>query len=568
MTDVSDGDQVDELARVALEAYGAVHLVCNNAGVGGGGQMQSLTTADWQWVLGVNLWGVIHGMRVFLPLLTAQDEGHIVNTASIAGLMHAPFMGPYNASKAAVVAISETAFHELRLSGSQVGISVLCPSWVRTRIHESARNRPEALRNGPGFGPSGRRPGGGPGHRLVHRGRHRPRRRGRPGVRGHGRAPLVDPHPPGVASGGPGPLRCRARRHRPAPAHAPVTDPTAPTGSPAAAGSTEPTGADPIPPTIEWLDGGVVRMIDQRLLPGRLELLEARTVDQLCVAIAELAVRGAPALGAAGAMGVALAVVAGQDAQAARDQIVATRPTAVNLAWGADRALAAEDPVAEAVAVAIEDVARNRRLGAFGAARVPVELGVLTHCNAGALACVGYGTALGVIRAAHEAGLAPTVWVDETRPVLQGARLTAWELERLGIPATLVADVMAGSLMASGDVDLVVVGADRVAANGDVANKIGTYSVAVLAQHHGVPFYVAMPTSTIDPATPDGSAIVVERRDGDEVRRIHGQLIAPATVAAENRAFDITPAALVTGYVTEQGILAAHELVGAVTPPS
>jgi NAD(P)-dependent dehydrogenase (short-subunit alcohol dehydrogenase family) len=147
VTDVSDGDQVDELARVALEAYGAVHLVCNNAGVGGGGQMQTLTTADWQWVLGVNLWGVIHGMRVFLPLLTAQDEGHIVNTASIAGLMHAPFMGPYNASKAAVVAITETAFHELRLQGSDVGVSVLCPSWVRTRIHESARNRPDGLRN-------------------------------------------------------------------------------------------------------------------------------------------------------------------------------------------------------------------------------------------------------------------------------------------------------------------------------------------------------------------------------------------------------------------------------------
>jgi NAD(P)-dependent dehydrogenase (short-subunit alcohol dehydrogenase family) len=150
LTDVSDGDQVDELARAALDAFGAVHLVCNNAGVGGGGQIGSLTTADWQWVLGVNLWGVIHGMRAFLPLLTDQGEGHIVNTASIAGLLHAPFMGPYNASKAAVVAITETAFHELRLSGSDVGVSVLCPSWVRTRIHQSARNRPEALRNAPG----------------------------------------------------------------------------------------------------------------------------------------------------------------------------------------------------------------------------------------------------------------------------------------------------------------------------------------------------------------------------------------------------------------------------------
>ena len=323
--------------------------------------------------------------------------------------------------------------------------------------------------------------------------------------------------------------------------------------------------SDPIPPTIEWC-GQFVRLIDQRDLPSTLSMVEAHTVDQLCEFIAVLAVRGAPALGAAGAMGVALAQVNGQSLAGARDQIVATRPTAVNLAWGADRALAAADPVAEALAIAVEDVERNRRLGAFGAARVPEGARILTHCNAGALACVGYGTALGVIRAAHEAGRHPSVWVDETRPVLQGARLTAWELDRLGIPATLVADVMAGSLMASGDVDLVVVGADRVAANGDVANKIGTYSVAVLARHHGVPFYVAMPTSTIDPATPDGAGIVVERRDPDEVRRIGGQLVAPAGVSAENRAFDVTPSELVTGYVTERGVLAAHELVAATQP--
>jgi len=226
----------------------------------------------------------------------------------------------------------------------------------------------------------------------------------------------------------------------------------------------------------------------------------------------------------------------------------------VNLAWGADLALAAADPVAEAVRIAVEDVERNRRLGAFGAALVPEGGRVLTHCNAGALACVGYGTAVGVIRAAHEQGRRPSVWVDETRPVLQGARLTSWELDRLGIPFALVADVMAGSLMASGDVDLVVVGADRIAANGDVANKIGTYGVAVLAHHHGIPFYVAAPTSTIDPATPDGASIVVERRDPEEVLALSGVRIAPTGIAAENRAFDVTPAGLVTGYVTEDGI--------------
>ena len=310
---------------------------------------------------------------------------------------------------------------------------------------------------------------------------------------------------------------------------------------------------DPIPPTIEWA-GDRVRLIDQRRLPAELAFIEATTVEQLCAAISTLAVRGAPALGAAGAMGVALAHVQGRSRQQARDQLVATRPTAVNLAWGADLALAATDPVAEAVRIAVEDVDRNRRLGAFGAALVPERGRVLTHCNAGGLACVGYGTAIGVIRAAHEQGRRPSVWVDETRPVLQGARLTAWELDRLGIPFVLVADVMAGSLMASIDVDLVVVGADRIAANGDVANKIGTYGLAVLAHHHGIPFYVAAPTSTIDPATPDGAAIEVERRDPAEVLAVAGVAIAPAGARAENRAFDVTPAALVTGYITEDGV--------------
>jgi methylthioribose-1-phosphate isomerase len=319
---------------------------------------------------------------------------------------------------------------------------------------------------------------------------------------------------------------------------------------------------DPIPPTIEWIGDGI-RLIDQRLLPGRLELVEARSVAELCDYIESLVIRGAPALGAAGAMGVALAAQLGESLSEARDRLVATRPTAVNLAWGADRAVGAADPLAEALAIAAEDVARNRAIGRFGAELVPIGGRVLTHCNAGSLACVGYGTAVGVIRAAHEQGRRPSVWVDETRPVLQGARLTAWELDRLGIPATLVADVMAGSLMASGDVDLVVVGADRVAANGDVANKIGTYSLAVLAHHHGVAFYVAMPTSTIDPATPDGASIVIERRDPDEVRRVGEVTIAPEGFAVENRAFDVTPAALVTAYVTEAGVLEAGDLVAA-----
>jgi methylthioribose-1-phosphate isomerase len=334
---------------------------------------------------------------------------------------------------------------------------------------------------------------------------------------------------------------------------------------------------DPIPRTVEWRDGAV-RMIDQRVLPGRLEFIDCRTVDEVCDAISTLAVRGAPALGASGGYGVALAcalVENGSDVEGllqagrqAAERIVATRPTAVNLAWGVRRVLAAAEAggrdggpaavaqaaLAEAERLAQQDVADNQALGRHGAALVPDGAQVLTHCNAGALACVGYGTALGVIRAAAEAGKGPRVWVDETRPVLQGARLTAWELDRLGIPATLVADVMAGSLMASEDVDLVVVGADRVAANGDVANKIGTYSLAVLAAHHGVPFYVAAPTSTIDLATPTGAGIPVEERSADEVRVVAGSRLAPEGVAALNRAFDVTPAALVTAIITELGV--------------
>jgi methylthioribose-1-phosphate isomerase len=310
---------------------------------------------------------------------------------------------------------------------------------------------------------------------------------------------------------------------------------------------------DPIPPTIAWRDGRVV-LIDQRRLPGELVLLEAATVGELCHAIETLAIRGAPALGVAGAMGVALAAATGEDPGDAARRLVATRPTAVNLAWGVDRARAAADPLAEALRLAEEDLDRNRRIGALGAALLPDDARVLTHCNAGALACVGYGTALGVIRAAHEQGRRPTVWVDETRPVLQGARLTAWELDRLGIPATLVADVMAASLMADGLVDCVVVGADRIAANGDVANKVGTYGLAVLARHHEIPFYVAAPTSTIDSACPSGDRIPIEHRPGEEVTGLAGVRIAPPGMAVENRAFDVTPAALVTALITEEGV--------------
>jgi methylthioribose-1-phosphate isomerase len=308
-----------------------------------------------------------------------------------------------------------------------------------------------------------------------------------------------------------------------------------------------------IPPTIEWRDG-VVRLIDQRRLPQELAFLDCRSVDDLCEAIVTLAIRGAPALGAAGAMGIALAAERGEPLDGAARKLKATRPTAVNLAWGVDRALSSPDPAAEAVRIAAEDVERNRRLGAHGAELLPEGARVLTHCNTGSLACVGYGTALGVIRAAHETGRRPSVWVDETRPVLQGSRLTAWELRELGIPCTLVADVMAGTLMASGEVDAVIVGADRIAGNGDVANKIGTYGLAVLANHHGIPFYVAAPVSTFDRDTPDGAAIPLEHRSGEEVAVVGGLRLAPAGVAVENRAFDVTPAALVTAYVTEEGV--------------
>jgi methylthioribose-1-phosphate isomerase len=312
----------------------------------------------------------------------------------------------------------------------------------------------------------------------------------------------------------------------------------------------------PIPPSIEWL-GDRVRLIDQRRLPQELVFIEALTVDELCSAIANLAIRGAPALGAAGAMGIALAACKGacrgddgDDLDDAARRLIATRPTAVNLRWGVERAKAAADPVQEAIKIAKEDLVRNRRLGRLGAELLPAGARVLTHCNAGSLACVEYGTAVGVIRAAHEAGKPVSVLVDETRPVLQGSRLTAWELSQLGIPATVLVDGAAGSVMARGEVDCVVVGADRIAANGDVANKIGTYSLAVLARHHRIPFYVAAPVSTIDLHCRSGADIPVEQRDIGEVTSF-----ALDGVAVANPAFDVTPARLITAIITDAGVV-------------
>jgi methylthioribose-1-phosphate isomerase len=322
------------------------------------------------------------------------------------------------------------------------------------------------------------------------------------------------------------------------------------------------TAVDPIPPTIEW-HNGAIRLIDQRALPAKLRFVRCTDVDSLIDAIASLAVRGAPALGAAGAFGVALASATlrtKRQVRSASARIAKSRPTAVNLAWGVGRGLDAyesgghAEALAVATEIAAEDVRRNRRIGEHGLALVRESASVLTHCNTGALACVGYGTALGVVRAAFDAGRRPHVWADETRPLLQGARLTMWECERIGIDATLVADGAAASLMAAGRVDLVIVGADRIAANGDVANKIGTYGLAVAARHHDIPFYVAAPASTIDLATSGGEAIVVEQRTGEELTSLASRRIAPLGARAFNPAFDITPARLVTAIITEAGV--------------
>ena len=345
-------------------------------------------------------------------------------------------------------------------------------------------------------------------------------------------------------------------------------------GIPVAMRATYVTGVSAIQ-AVRWSpDRDAVRIIDQRLLPAQYVERDLRTIDDVCDAIATLAVRGAPAIGVAGAMGlvVSLARHRGDSTQRFGDRlqeyasrIRATRPTAVNLPWAMGRMLAraqdstpAPDSVLaalhdEADAILEEDRAMCLRIGEQGLPLITDGARVLTHCNAGALATAGVGTALAPLYLAAERGLHIEVYASETRPMLQGSRLTAWELDRAGIPVTVLTDGMAASLMRAGDIDLCIVGADRIAANGDVANKIGTYGVAVLARHHGIPFYVAAPTSTLDSQTPDGAAIAIEQRDADEVRRGFGALTAPAGVRVHNPAFDVTPAELVTAIITDRG---------------
>lgn len=286
--------------------------------------------------------------------------------------------------------------------------------------------------------------------------------------------------------------------------------------------------------------------------------MTCRTAAEVAEAIRTMVVRGAPAIGVCAAFGMALAAANGDDVRAAADLLKQARPTAVNLAWAVDRMLRHRgDAVAEAEQILREDVEANMRIGRHGAALLGESATVLTHCNAGALATGGYGTALGVIRAAVESGRRIAVFADETRPYLQGARLTAWELQQDGIDVTLITDNMAGHFFQRGEFNAVIVGADRIAANGDTANKIGTYTVAVLAQTHGVPFYVAAPISTIDPSCPDGSHIPIEERSAGEVTEIFGSRIAPEGIAVRHPAFDVTPAKLVSAIITERGVLRA-----------
>ncbi len=320
---------------------------------------------------------------------------------------------------------------------------------------------------------------------------------------------------------------------------------------------------------------GAVELIDQRQLPGEYVIRKIRDYRELAQAIRELMVRGAPAIGIAAAYGVVLGLQDLEDVaqldqrfNEVRQELRGTRPTAVNLFWSLERmgqalekhreaglARIKEALLAEARQIREEDIQGNMRIGRFGAELVPRGATILTHCNAGALATGGYGTALGVVRAAWEAGKLEKVLVDETRPLLQGARLTAWELEQEGIPFELIADDMAGHFMACGEVDAVVVGADRIVGNGDTANKIGTYPLAVLADYHRVPFYVAAPTSTIDPALHGGSEIPIEERSPLEVTHIQGVAIAPPGAGARNPAFDVTPHGLIGAIVTERGVL-------------
>jgi methylthioribose-1-phosphate isomerase len=328
--------------------------------------------------------------------------------------------------------------------------------------------------------------------------------------------------------------------------------------------------------TVEYVNG-VVRLLDQRRLPSEEVFIDCRDYHAVAEAIRTLAVRGAPAIGVTAALGLAVGARAIEAEEFDQfwthfidicDIMAATRPTAVNLFWAiarmkacaqAQRYLSIADLKAcleqEALRILAEDIANNRRMGLHGQALIADQARILTHCNAGALATAGYGTALGVIRAAVEQGKHVQVFADETRPVLQGARLTAWELHKDGIPVTLITDNMAASLMRRGTIDVVIVGADRIAANGDVANKIGTYGVAVLAHAHGIPFYVAAPLSTIDIALPSGDHIPIEERQPDEVTHLGDRQIAPPGITALNPAFDVTPHAYVQAIITEVGVL-------------
>ncbi len=318
--------------------------------------------------------------------------------------------------------------------------------------------------------------------------------------------------------------------------------------------------------TIDWKNDRLV-LLDQRRLPEETVYLELESSEDVAWAIREMVVRGAPAIGAAAAFGIALAALRGEDLAAADERLRKARPTAVNLFWALDRMKAiwegsSETPealsqrlVEEARRIAEEDVAANQAIGQNALPLIPEGAKILHHCNTGALATVDYGTALGIIRIAHEAGKRVHAFLDETRPRLQGARLSAWELKELGIPHTVIVDGAAAHVMKKFGIDLVVVGADRIAKNGDTANKIGTYALAIAARHHGIPFYVAAPTSTVDLATPSGEAIPIEERDPKEITHCGERRLVPEGSLVYNPAFDVTPAELITAIITERGVV-------------
>ena len=314
--------------------------------------------------------------------------------------------------------------------------------------------------------------------------------------------------------------------------------------------------------------GDHLLLLDQRKLPSQEVWLKLETYEEVARAIKEMAVRGAPAIGCTAAYGFVLGVKKGENPQKVYETLKNTRPTAYNLFWALDRMVKAlkegKDIEEEAKAIEREDYEANKRIGEFGKELIPKKARILTHCNTGALATAGFGTALGVIRAAHYSGKEIFVWVDETRPYLQGARLTAWELLKENIPHKVITDSTAGFLMRKGAVDLVIVGADRITARGDVANKIGTYTLAVLCKEHNIPFYVAAPTSTIDPTIEKGEDIPIEERSEEEVKTCGGCLIAPKDSSALHLAFDITPAELITAIITEKGVFKPQDVLKAL----